>query len=106
MPTRANNSSVVAGVPAQSPLLILAQSKGAKIAYMEEKDWTRGEGVYCHFETYPPESLMPYSKNNLFVIERVNGDQTVTQLILTRAESKKVLEFLSDKDLDKKYPRD
>ena len=53
---------------------------------------TRPEGVYCRWETYPPEALTTH--DNILVIERVNGDSTVSTFNCTRGESKAILEFL------------
>ena len=55
-------------------------------------DRTRAEGVYCHWETYPPE--VPTIHDNILVIERVNGDCTVDKFTCARSESKDILEFL------------
>jgi hypothetical protein len=53
----------------------------------------RPEGVYCHWETYPPTgSLIP---NNILVIERVNGDGSVTRFTCAREEAAAITDFLT-----------
>lgn len=52
----------------------------------------RQEGVYCHWETYPPES--PVERNNILVIEHVWGDGSVTRFQCSAEESDTIREFL------------
>ena len=52
----------------------------------------RAEGVYCHWDTYPPEGG-PYSRAVL-TIERVNPNGSVSQLVVTRDEAKTIGEAL------------
>lgn len=52
----------------------------------------RAEGVYCHWESYPPET--PGIENNIFVAERVCGDATVARFECTRHETRALLKFL------------
>lgn len=58
---------------------------------MEDK---RPEGVYCSWETYPPHSGL---KNNIFVIERVAGDGSVSRFECASLESEAIIDFLVDK---------
>lgn len=53
---------------------------------------TRAEGVYCHWETYPPDAMTVHQ--NILVIERVNGDQTVSRFECTRGEGLAIMSFL------------
>ncbi len=48
-------------------------------------------GVFARWETYPPDGQ---SKLNLLVIEHVNGDQTVSQLIITRRDAEALRQIL------------
>jgi len=52
----------------------------------------RPEGIYCRWETEPPEGG-PYSRK-LLIIERVNGDQSVSKIVCTHAEAGAIREFL------------
>lgn len=56
----------------------------------------RAEGVYCHWESYPVNT--PGVENNILVIERVNGDSTVTTFSCSRSEAPSILSFLKDAD--------
>jgi hypothetical protein len=60
----------------------------------------RPEGVYCHWETYPPD---PYNdgamKDNILVLERVCGDQSVLSWECARSEAVTIQEFLNGADL-------
>lgn len=49
----------------------------------------REEGVYCRWEEYPA-----HSRNFSLVIERVNGDGSVSRLECTRVESRVIAQFL------------
>lgn len=49
----------------------------------------RKEGVYCKWITYPPEGG-PYSVK-LLQIERVAGDGSVKELVVTRDEAKEIV---------------
>ncbi len=53
----------------------------------------RLEGVYCHWETYPPGAQL--SRDNIFVIERVNGDSTVERFSCARSETRAIKAFLN-----------
>jgi hypothetical protein len=46
----------------------------------------RPEGVYATWETYPPEPLA--GGKPLLRIERVNGDGSVSTIVLTRDEAR------------------
>lgn len=52
---------------------------------------SRSEGVYCKWESYPPNSGLI---DNILVIERVNGDNSISSFTCARSESKSILEFL------------
>lgn len=52
----------------------------------------RNEGVYCHWETYP---LTSGFNDNIFVVERVNGDATVSRFECARSEVSVIFRFLS-----------
>lgn len=56
----------------------------------------RAEGVYCHWESYPADT--PGIENNILIIERVNGDSSVTTFSCARSEVKSILAFLEDAD--------
>jgi hypothetical protein len=58
-------------------------------------DRERAEGVYIHWETYPP-GLSTLPTPNLCVIERVNGDCTVDTLTCTRNEAKVIADLLKE----------
>lgn len=51
----------------------------------------RSEGVYCRWDEYPTGSNM-----FLLVIERVNGDGSVTTLSCTKREAAYIDEFLRE----------
>jgi hypothetical protein len=58
------------------------------------KDLERAEGVYCHWESYPPDT--PGIENNILVIERVNGDGSVSTFSCAQGcESDAIREFLA-----------
>jgi hypothetical protein len=62
------------------------------------KDFERAEGVYCHWESYPPDT--PGIEDNILVIERVviervSGDGTVHRFECDRRESDTIREFLA-----------
>lgn len=57
-----------------------------------EKDFTRPEGVYISSKMYPDSGQ--YS-TRLFTIERVNGDCSVSRVILAQDEVSKVVAELS-----------
>lgn len=52
----------------------------------------RPEGVYCSWVSYPPDT----PSDNIFHVERVNGDGSVTQFECARGdkESDVILQFL------------
>lgn len=52
----------------------------------------RPEGVYCRWEKYPQPDL-GYS-GRLLIIERVNGDGSVTKFSCTPDEAKKIWQFI------------
>lgn len=54
----------------------------------------RAEGVYCKLEEYPPG----LGKLNIFTVERVNGDQTVSSFSCTVGEAVVIQEFLNRRD--------
>jgi hypothetical protein len=56
----------------------------------------RAEGVYCHWESYPPDT--PGIGLDTLVIERVNGNETVSTFECTRVESAAIKEFLGDEN--------
>jgi hypothetical protein len=56
----------------------------------------RPEGVYLHFETYPPGAFI--SRDNILVLERVNGDATVSRWSCARSEAGVIKQFLAALD--------
>lgn len=59
-----------------------------------EKDFDRPEGVYCKWISYPEG----FEKNNLLQIERVNGDCSVTTMVVTTDEAKKIQRCILSRD--------
>jgi hypothetical protein len=60
------------------------------MAVKNEKDFTRPEGLYVKF------SLPMMEPNTPVVIERVNGDCSVTKFIIARDEAHKLIEQLRE----------
>jgi hypothetical protein len=54
----------------------------------------RPEGIYCRWETYPPEGGPDSSR--LLTIERVTGNATVEKIICTTDESVVVMESVAE----------
>lgn len=59
-------------------------------------DRDRSEGVYCRWETYPPDSAMV--PGNILVIERVNGDCTISSFSCARSEASTIYRFLRQRE--------
>lgn len=53
----------------------------------------RAEGVYCSWESYPPNT--PGIENNLLLLERVTGNGTVETFTCTRDETQSIMDFLA-----------
>lgn len=64
----------------------------------------RPEGVYCHWESYPPNT--PWIKDNILVIERVQGDGSVSRFTCARDESETIRLFLRSDVLSAEEKKD
>ncbi len=54
----------------------------------------RQVGIYPKWVTYPPNAMTV--KNNLLMLEHVNGDGTTSNLAITRGDAAKLKEWLND----------
>ncbi len=61
----------------------------------------RAEGVYCRWETYPALPEASVLKDNILVIERVNGNGTVISFCCARSEADLVRSFLNESRLQR-----
>jgi hypothetical protein len=57
----------------------------------KQKGDDRPEGTYPQWETYPP-GYRP--GNNLLIVERVNGNATVSRIVMPRSEALKLAKFI------------
>jgi hypothetical protein len=55
----------------------------------------RPEGLYCSWESYPRNTFG--MSDNILVIERVDGDGTMTRFECARSETHVIFAFLADK---------